>query len=153
MNNPVKKLTFFMFNVPQLSFFMVEKSSIIYSRILSSELPFTWNLYFKLSVAWSLFSSDDPRNRKAILARFFLEAVAPQMLCNKGVLKNFSKLTGKQLCQSLSFNKAAGYACDFIKKSIWHRCFPANFLKLLSTAYFIEHLGWLLLSIMGLHFY
>ena len=30
------------------------------------------------------------------------------MFCKKGVLKNFTKFTGKQLCQSLVLNKVAG---------------------------------------------
>ena len=29
------------------------------------------------------------------------------MFCKKGVLRNFAKLTGRYLCQSLLFNKAA----------------------------------------------
>ena len=33
----------------------------------------------------------------------------------KGVLKNFAKLTGKQLCQSLFFNKVAGLDDCFCK--------------------------------------
>ena len=33
----------------------------------------------------------------------------PDVFCNKGVLRNFSKFTGKQLCQRL-------FACNFIKK-------------------------------------
>ena len=32
----------------------------------------------------------------------------PEVFCKKGVLKNFAKLTGKHLCQSLFFNKVAG---------------------------------------------
>ena len=32
----------------------------------------------------------------------------PEMLCKKGVLRNFTKFTGKHLCQSLFFNKVAG---------------------------------------------
>ena len=30
------------------------------------------------------------------------------MFCKKGVLKNFAKFTGKQVCQRLFFNKVAG---------------------------------------------
>ena len=41
----------------------------------------------------------------------------------KGVLRNLTKLTGKQLCQSLFFNKVAGLGQS------WHRCFPVNFVK------------------------
>ena len=29
---------------------------------------------------------------------------------------------------------------------LWHRCFPVNFAKLLTTSFFIEHLYWLLLT-------
>ena len=32
----------------------------------------------------------------------------PEVFCKKGVLRNFVKLTGKHLCQSLFFNKVAG---------------------------------------------
>ena len=32
----------------------------------------------------------------------------PEVFCEKGVLRNFAKFTGKHLCQSLFFNKVAG---------------------------------------------
>ena len=32
----------------------------------------------------------------------------PEVSCKKGVLTNVAKFTGKQLCQSLFFNKVAG---------------------------------------------
>ena len=32
----------------------------------------------------------------------------PEILCQKDVLRNFAKFTGKQLCQILFFNKIAG---------------------------------------------
>ena len=35
-----------------------------------------------------------------------------------GVLENFSKFTGKHLC-------------NFIKKGLWHRCFPVDFEEIL----------------------
>ena len=53
-----------------------------------------------------------------------------------GVLKKFAIFTGKHLCQ----------ACNFIKNRLQHRCFPANILKFLKTAVFIEHHRWLLLK-------
>ena len=59
----------------------------------------------------------------------------------KSGLKNFSKFTGKHLCQSLSFNKTEILS----KKRLGHRCFPVNFEKFLRTPIFIEHLWWLLL--------
>ena len=39
-----------------------------------------------------------------------------EVFCKKGVLRNFTKFTGKHLCQSLFFNKVAGLR-------------PANLLK------------------------
>ena len=32
-----------------------------------------------------------------------------------------------------------------LKKRLWHRCFPVNFVKFLRTPFFIKHLWWLLL--------
>ena len=32
-----------------------------------------------------------------------------------------------------------------LKKRLWHRCFPVNFVEFLRTPLFIEHLWWLLL--------
>ena len=34
-----------------------------------------------------------------------------------------------------------------LKKKFWHRCFPVDFAKFLRTPFVIEHLWWLLLSI------
>ena len=49
----------------------------------------------------------------------------PEVICKKGVLRNFTIFTGKHLYQGLFFNKVAG---------------------LLKNSFFIEHLSWLLLT-------
>ena len=50
------------------------------------------------------------------------------------------------------FNNVAGLqACNFIKKSLQHRCFPVKFAKFLRTPFFTEHLRWLLLKITQLN--
>ena len=58
----------------------------------------------------------------------------PYVFCKTGALKNFAKFTGKHLCQSLFFNKVPGLTpLTFLKKRLWHRCFPvsfANFLRI-----------------------
>ena len=64
----------------------------------------------------------------------------------KGVLKNFTKFTGKHLCQSVFFNKET-LLKTLLKKRLWHRCFPVDFEKFLRTPFFIEHLWWLVLGI------
>ena len=58
----------------------------------------------------------------------------------KGVLKNFTKFTGKHLCQSLFLNKVAGRPATLLKKRLWNRCFLVNFVKFFRTPF-----RWLLL--------
>ena len=54
----------------------------------------------------------------------------------KDVLKNFTKFTGKHLCQSLFLNKVAGFrTANLIKKRLWQRRFHANFVKFLRTPF------------------
>ena len=48
--------------------------------------------------------------------------------------------TRKQLCESLSLRPAT-----LLKKKLWHKCFPMNFVKFLRTPFYKEHLWWLLL--------
>ena len=68
------------------------------------------------------------------------------VFCKKGVLRNFTKFTGKHLCQNIFFNKVAGLKpATLLKKRLWHRCFPVNFVKFLRTPFLTEHLWWLLL--------
>ena len=70
----------------------------------------------------------------------------PKVFQKKGVLRNFLKLTGKHLCQSLFFNNVAGLRpAILLKKETLHRCFSANFAKFLRTHFLTEHLQWLLL--------
>ena len=66
----------------------------------------------------------------------------------KGVLKSFTKFTGKHLCQSLFFNKIAALRpATLLKKSPWHRCFPVKVVKFPRTSFLTEHIWWLLLNI------
>ena len=53
----------------------------------------------------------------------------------KGV-RNFSKFTGKRLCQSLFFNKVAGLHRCFPVQLLHHRAFPVDFAKFSRTAFF-----------------
>ena len=45
----------------------------------------------------------------------------PDVFCEKGVLRNFAKSTGKHLCQSLFFNKVAGATCKISKNTFFYR--------------------------------
>ena len=59
----------------------------------------------------------------------------PEVFCKKSVLRNFMKFTG---CQGLFFNKVA--PANLLKKRLWHRYFPVNFVKFLRTPFLTEHL-------------
>ena len=60
----------------------------------------------------------------------------------------FHKNFPENICASLFFNKVAGLRpATLLKKRLWHRCFPGNFVKFLRTTFCIENLWWLLLQI------
>ena len=69
----------------------------------------------------------------------------PEVFCKKGDARNFVKSTEKHLCHSLFFGLRPA---TLLKKGLWHRCFPVNFVKFLRILLHIEHLWWLLLSMM-----
>ena len=69
------------------------------------------------------------------------------MFYKKGFVKNFTKFTGKHLCQGLFFDKVVSLRpVTLLKKRLWHRCFLVNFAIFLRAPIFIEHLWWLLLE-------
>ena len=71
---------------------------------------------------------------KSKFLQLFFRSSRPEVFFKKGVLKNFGKFTGKHLCQSLFFNKVAEVRPEtLLKKRLWHRCFPLNFVKFLRT--------------------
>ena len=63
-----------------------------------------------------------------------------------GVLQQkFRNIHEKTLVSESLFNKLAGiHAWRFTKKRLQHRSFPMNLANFLRTAFFIEHLSWLL---------
>ena len=76
------------------------------------------------------------------------EAVARRYSVKK-VLRNFAKITGKHLCQSLFFNKVAGLRlAALLKKRLLRSRFHVIFAKFLRVPFFTEHLRWLLLHFM-----
>ena len=64
----------------------------------------------------------------------------------KGVLRNYTKFTGKDLCQSLFFSKVtSSRSATSLKKRLWYKCFPVNFAKFLRTPFLQNTSGRLLL--------
>ena len=61
-----------------------------------------------------------------------------EVFFKKGVLKTFAKFAGKQLYQSLYFNKFTGY--NFTKKEALTRFFSGEFREIFKSTFFTEHL-------------
>ena len=57
----------------------------------------------------------------------------------KAALKNFTKLTGKHLCWSPFFNKAAGLTCNFLEKETPKKVFFCEFCQNFKKTFFVEH--------------
>ena len=70
----------------------------------------------------------------------------PDVLCEKGVLRNFAKFTGNS-CARVSFLIKLQAACNFIKKDTLAQVFSFEFSKFRGTPFFTEHLWWLLLNV------
>ena len=80
------------------------------------------------------------------LSSYDLQSSHQRCSMKKGVLRNFTKFTGKHLCQSLFFNKVAGLRpATLLTKRLWHRCFPVNLVKFLRTLFLQNTSGRLLL--------
>ena len=60
----------------------------------------------------------------------------PEVFCERGVLKNFAKCTGKHLCESLFLNKVAGDACNVIKKETLAQVFSWEFCEISENTFF-----------------
>ena len=57
---------------------------------------------------------------------------------NGGVLRNFSKVTGKHLCQSLFFNKVAGLRPATLLKKTLAQVFSYEFCEVSKNTFFTE---------------
>ena len=55
----------------------------------------------------------------------------PEVFCKKSVLRNFTKFTGKHLCQSLFVFSPK--TCNYIKKETLAQCLLLKFVKFLRT--------------------
>ena len=68
----------------------------------------------------------------------------PELFCEKGVLKNFTKFTGKHLCQSFLIKlQTSG---NFIKKEALVQVFSYEFCEIFMNTFFIEHIQRLLVE-------
>ena len=57
---------------------------------------------------------------------FFVSEEVTEVFCEKGVLRNFAKFTGKYLFQSLIFHRFTGLAPSTLLKKTLEQVFPVN---------------------------
>ena len=96
--------------------------SLSYSWVFEREL---FLFYFWENVLWAKSSSELPLRSRHTQMHFKIgRSSHRRCFAKKGVPRNFSKFTGKHLCQSLIFNNVAGL-----------RYLPVNFVKLLRTPF------------------
>ena len=87
------------------------------------------------------------KNTDESFAHFISETVARRCSVRKGVLRNFTKFTGKHLRQDPFVNKVtSASASNFIKKETLAQVFSREFCEISKDTFFTEHLQWLLLS-------
>ena len=80
--------------------------------------------------------------KKVSSSQVYSEALS-QRCSVKKVFLEISQNSQESTCARVSFL----IKLQFIKKRLWHRCFLVNFVELLRTHFFMEHLWWLLLFI------
>ena len=113
-----------LFLVPEAQGFSCEFCEISKNTFLQNT---SGRLLLKLFLMWMFWK----------IPKQFLE-----VLCQKGVLKNFAKFTGNS-----PFNNVGLSPPTLLKKRPLHRCFPMKFAKFSRTPFLIKYLRWLLLKI------
>ena len=73
---------------------------------------------FSAKIFHKIYHSMKPFNENRV------RSSSPEVFCKKGVLKNFTRFTGKYLYQSLFYNKVASLRpATLLKKRLWQRLF------------------------------
>ena len=105
---------------------------------------FTSAKYYE-SIFWIILSSFNFLIQPAVFEKCQLSGSNHQRCSIKtGVLRNFTKFTVKQLCQSLFFNICLRPATLW-KKRFW-QIFSCEFYEISKNTFFTEHPWWLLLQ-------
>ena len=104
--------------VPE-SYFLLKKETL--AQVFSSE-------FWKISK--NVFSYRTPPVAASVCCLLLFRSSHQRCSVRKGVLRNFTKFTGKHLRRSPFFNKVAGTnPVALLKKRLWHRCFPVKKIR------------------------
>ena len=110
------------------------KQVVVWIHFIINNVDSFWMCFFLNVKSWIKFFSQQLASICNLGVKIFQTSLPNtrssrlEVFCQKGVLKNLAKFTGKHLCQSLYFNKVAGLKTStLLKKRLWHRCFPVSF--------------------------
>ena len=121
---------------------------VTFSKSVSNTGVFLWNLrkleehlFWKKSVNdcfWNLFKFYEDCTLSLTYtsdSNWYIQKQPTEVFGRNGTLRNFTKFTEKHLRHSLFFKKVASRPVTLLKKRLWHRCFPVNFVKFLRTPF------------------
>ena len=95
-----------------------------------------WSHLLEISLMENLIFCAVISSMKLCMLYHLLYVSRPEVFCKKGVFRNFTKFTGKHLCQSHFFNKVAG-----LKKETLAKVFSCEFCEISKISkFFTKHL-------------
>ena len=98
-----------------------------------------WELFSKYFQYFKIVYEDLSREYYTMLINFknVLNRSNCQVICKKGVLKNFTKFTGKHMCLGrVSFLITRPEVCNFNKKETLTQVFSYEFYEIFKNTYF-----------------
>ena len=127
------KFRYFLRKTPVWNFYLMQLQACVFSTLFKEICEIFKNIFFFRTPLDDCF-------RTQLITSFLggLSQYRSSHRCSmkEGVLRNLAKFTGKHLCQSLFFNKAAGLRPAFsLKEKLWYRCFPVNFCKIFKNTF------------------
>ena len=127
---------------------LTSNKSILQKKVniwtISGYFPFFISFFCWNEISKKSSIKEDTRKMENCKANHILDRSSHRRCSvRKDVLRNFAKFTWKHLCQGLFMSGPK--ASTFLKKRLWHRCFPGNSAKLLKTPFLQNTSGKLLL--------
>ena len=120
-------------------------------RLQHRFFPVNFVNYSRAPILQGIYKRVDLKHQCGGLSLIKFRSSHQRCSARKGVLSSVIKFPVKHLCQSLVFNKVAGLSpATLLKKRLWHRCFPVNFVKFLRTPFLHNASGQLLLKVTSL---
>ena len=110
----------------------------LYCRQSMQVVPSESIFFHKYYVAWA-YPYSEAEVQRCSVKKVFLKI-------SKNSLEN-TRARVSLLIKLHAYKVAGLRPVTLLKRRLWHRCFPVNFMEFLRTPFFTEHLWWLLLLI------